>query len=129
MLREKCGHTRALWIAAAMSVATVAGVSLAEAASITWGDRPGAFERCLEARVETWVNARAALVVNEDPSASEVDDLDVALWAVTALQGCEQQAGHGNQTSEGSFSRHMAHWREHIHSVAQSVRRRAGNTD
>jgi hypothetical protein len=52
--------------------------------------------------------------------------MDVALWAVTALQGCEQQAGHGNQTSENRFSRHMAHWREHIYSIAQTVRQRVG---
>jgi hypothetical protein len=126
MLREKGGHTRALWIAAAVSAATVVGASLAEAAGITWGDRPGVFERCLEARMDAWINARVALIVNEDPSAGDVDDLDVALWAVTALQGCEEQAGHGNQTSEGRFARHMAHWREHIYSITQAVRSRTG---
>ena len=50
--------------------------------------------------------------------------MPMALWAVAALQTCETQAGHGNQTSEFTFSRHMAHWREHIHNVAQAVRQR-----
>ena len=47
--------------------ATMAGASLVQAASIAW-DRTGAFERCLEARMDAWINARAALIVNEDPS-------------------------------------------------------------
>ena len=72
----------------------------------------------------TGSNAKAALIVNDDPAAGDLDDMDVALWAVAALQGCERQTGHGNQTSEHQFSRHMAHWREHIHSVAQIVRQR-----
>src|SRR5262245_62580710 len=98
MLRETCGHCRALWVAIVAAVVIVAGASLVEAAGISWGDRAGAFERCLETRMDAWINARAALIVNEDPKAGDVDDLDVALWAVTALEGCEQQAGHGNQT-------------------------------
>jgi hypothetical protein len=126
MLRERSGHSRALWVTVVAVTVTVAGASLARAAGIAWGDRPGVFERCLEGQMDAWVNARAALIVNDDPSASDVDDLDVALWAVTALQGCEQQAGRGNQTSEGRFARHMAHWREHIHSVAQAVLKRTG---
>jgi hypothetical protein len=106
-------------------VATMAGASLVQAAGISW-DKPGAFEHCLDDRMNAWINARAALIVNEDPTAGDVDDIDVALWAATVLQGCEQQAGHGNQTSETRFSRHMAHWREHIHNVAQAVRSRTG---
>ena len=125
MMRGKAGHWCAQWVVVVAVAATMAGASLVQAASISW-DRTGAFESCLEARMDAWINARAALIVNEDPTASDVDDLDVALWAVTALQGCEQQAGHGNQTSEGRFARHMAHWREHIHNVARSVRNMAG---
>jgi hypothetical protein len=104
---------------------TAAGTHTARAAGIGW-DRPGAFEACLENQLNDWINAKATLLINEDPAAGDLDDMDVALWAVTALQGCEAQSGHGNQSSEHKFSRHMAHWREHIHTVAQIVRRRVG---
>ena len=73
-----------------------------------------------------WVFAKAQLVANQDAAASDIDDVDVALWAVTALQECETQAGSGNPASVQKFSKHMAHWREHIHKVAQTVRRRSG---
>jgi hypothetical protein len=124
MMREKAGHLRALSFAAVAVVTVVAGASLSvQAAGIAW-DRPGTFERCLEDRANAWVNSKALLVINEDPAAGDFDDLDVALWAVVALQGCEQQAGQGNQISERRFSRHMAHWREHIYNVAEAVRSR-----
>jgi hypothetical protein len=123
-MRNKHGHARALSMGAVAAVAVIAGTSLAAyGANISWEGR-GQFETCLEDRVDSWVNAKAELVINEDPAAGDFDDLDVALWAVTAIQGCEQQAGRGNQISEGRFSRHMAHWREHIHNVAQAVRQR-----
>jgi len=102
-----------------------AGAQAAEMSTIRWEMR-GAFEACLESRLNGWVFAKAELVVNEDTAAAEIDDMDVAIWAVGALQDCETEAGQGNQTSEQRFSSHMAHWREHIHNVAQSVRRRAG---
>ena len=99
------------------------GLQAASAASLKW-ERRGTFETCLEDRLNGWIKAKAELVINEDPAAGDLDDIDVAMWAVAALQDCEVQAGHGNQTSEYRFSRHMAHWREHIHSVAQTVRQR-----
>jgi hypothetical protein len=102
-----------------------AGAQAADTSNIKWEMR-GQFEACLEGRLNAWVFAKAELILNEDPAASDLDDMDVALWAATALQDCETQAGHGNQTSEQRFSRHMAHWREHIHQVAQTVRRRSG---
>ena len=104
---------------------TVAGVSAADVWAIAW-ERRGPFETCLEERLNGWIFTKAELVINENAAAADLDDMDVALWAVTALQDCETQAGHGNQTSEHRFSKHMAHWREHIHKVAQVVRRRAG---
>jgi hypothetical protein len=107
-------------------VLVTAGTQAARAASIGW-ERHGAFESCLENQLNDWINAKATLVINEDPAAGDLDDMDVAMWAVTALQGCEAQAGHGNQSSEHRFSRHMAHWREHIHTVAQVVRQRVGS--
>lgn len=88
--------------------------------NINW-DKRGPFEACLEDRLTKWVFAKAELVVNEDAAAADIDDMDVALWAVGALQECETQVGKGNQTSEQRFSSHMAHWRDHIHKVAQSV--------
>ena len=113
-------------------VLTIAGILSAAAATeaepknawtIRWEQR-GSFETCLEQRAAAWTFAKAQLVVNEDPSASDLDDMDVALWAVGALERCEAQAGHGNQTSEHAFSRHMAHWRQHIDAVVQTVRQR-----
>src|SRR5262245_55635329 len=120
MKRSRPGHGR--FFAFVVAIAVI-GSQDAGAAGIGWESR-GAFETCLESRLNDWVRAKAELVVNEDPAAGEVDDMDVALWAATALEGCESQAGHGNQTSENQFSRHMAHWREHIHSIAQTVRQR-----
>ncbi|MBX9588860.1 MAG: hypothetical protein K2X43_06125 [Hyphomonadaceae bacterium] len=105
------------------SMIVLAAATAPGAASVRWDTR-GTFEACLEQRLNDWINAKAALVLNEDPAAAEIDDMDVALWAVAALQGCEEEVGRGNQTSEQRFSQHMAHWREHIYSVAQSVRQR-----
>ncbi len=120
MMRNKPVHG----LCALFALGVVIGAAgAAHAAAINW-DRKGAFEVCLEKQLNDWVNAKATLLVNEDPAVSDIDDMDVALWAVTALEGCETQAGHGNQTSEHRFSRYMAHWREHIHTVAQTVRQR-----
>lgn len=121
MMRSKPMFGRYIYLVCAIVVA--AGAPPASAAAISWEKR-GVFETCLEHRLNDWVNTKAALVINEDPAAGDLDDMDVALWAVTALEGCETQAGHGNQTSEHRFARHMAHWRDHIHSVAQVVRQR-----
>jgi hypothetical protein len=125
MMRWMRGHSRAL-TASAVVVAAIASASLAaRAANFAW-ENSGQFEACLETQMTSWVNSKAELIINEDPAVADIDDMDVALWAVSALQGCEAQAGHGNQTSEGRFSRHMAHWREHIHNVATAVRDRVG---
>jgi hypothetical protein len=122
MMRNKPEYGRNALLIGAILLAA-AGTQAARAASINW-DRQGAFEVCLESQLNDWVNAKASLVVNNDPAAGDLDDIDVALWAVTALEGCEAQVGHGNQTSEHRFSRHMAHWREHIHNVAETVQQR-----
>ena len=128
MMRFVKGHACARRVSVAvLAITAIAGVSLAARADVINWERTGQFESCLDQQVNSWINSKAELVINEDPSASDLDDIDVALWAVTALQGCEQQAGRGNQTSERRFSRHMAHWREHIHTVAQAVRRRGGS--
>jgi hypothetical protein len=122
MMRNKSGHGRSIFLAGAIVLAA-AGSQSANAANIDW-ERRGAFEACLDDRRNDWVNAKAALIVNEDPAAGDIDDMDVAIWAVDALQGCERKTGQTNLMSEGKFSLHMAHWRDHIHNVAQVVRQR-----
>jgi len=122
MMRSKPGRGQYTFLLSAALLVTC-GTQAVSAASISW-ERHGAFEACLENQLNDWVNAKAELVLNEDPAAGDLDDMDVALWAVSVLEACEAKAGHGNQTSEHRFSRHMAHWREHIHSVAQTVRQR-----
>ena len=123
MMRSKSGHGRRTLLMSTIVLAATAGAQAASAAAISWEKR-GAFEACLDNRSNDWVNAKAELVINEDPAAGDLDDMDVALWVVTAVQGCEQQAGAGSPTSENVFSRYMAHWRDHIHSIAQAVRQR-----
>jgi hypothetical protein len=122
MMRNKPGHGRCIFLVSAI-VFAAAGLQAANAANINW-ERRGAFEACLDDRMNDWVNAKATLVINEDPAAGDIDDMDVAIWSVDALQGCERQTGQANLMSEGKFSLHMAHWRDHIHSVARLVRQR-----
>lgn len=122
MTRNKPGHGRRIFLVGAIVLAA-GWLQSANAANIDW-ERRGAYEACLDDRMHDWVNAKATLVINEDPAAGDIDDMDVAIWAVDALQGCEKQTGQANLMSEGKFSLHMAHWRDHIHSVAQVVRQR-----
>jgi hypothetical protein len=122
MMRNKPGHGLYIFLVSAIVLAA-AGLQAANAANINW-ERRGAFEACLDDRIHDWVNAKATLVINDDPAAGDIDDMDVAIWSVDALQGCEKQTGQANLMSEGKFSLHMAHWRDHIHAVAQSVRQR-----
>jgi hypothetical protein len=109
----------------AIVLTAATGAQPVNAGAISWEKR-GVFETCLDDRLNDWVNAKAALVINEDPAAGDIDDMDVAIWSVEALQGCERQTGQTNLMSEGKFSLHMAHWRDHIHTVAQIVRQRVG---
>lgn len=120
-MRSKLVHGPCALLVGAVTWAAAA--QPAQAANIAW-ERSGAFESCLEMQANDWVNAKAALVANDDPAAGDFDDMDVALWTAAALERCEMQSGHGNQTSEFRFTRYMAHWREHIHTVAQIVRER-----
>ncbi len=108
MMRNKPGHGRGVLLTCAIVLAATLELQAANAANISW-ERRGAFEVCLDDRSNDWVNAKATLVINEDPAAGDFDDMDVALWAVTALQGCEQQAGHGNPDVRGPvFAAHGA---------------------
>jgi hypothetical protein len=85
---------------------------------------PNAFEACLDAQAKAWIDARAALVLHEDPAAGDIDDRAVAAWTAQTLSTCAAKAGRGNDASERLFGRYMAHWREHIDAAVSAVRRR-----
>jgi len=123
MVRNRPGHGRGVLFIGVALWAGIAGPQAVQATNLVW-ERGGPFQTCLENRMRSWVNARAELVVSDNPAASEVDDLDVALWTVQALETCEAQVGRGDQTAELRFGRYMAHWREHIDAVAEGLRRR-----
>ncbi|MBX9588861.1 MAG: hypothetical protein K2X43_06130 [Hyphomonadaceae bacterium] len=120
MMRVVCRRPRSvLFTCAALFTAMVASVS---AASIF--ERATPFQACLDGRLETWVNARAALVVNEDPAAGDIDDAAVARWAIEALEACRTQAGGADEASQARFTKHVAHWRQHIYDRVQAIRER-----
>ena len=108
----------------AVLLAVAAGPPAAQAAPI-W-ERAGPFQACLEGRFEKWVGARAELVVNDDPSAGQIDDAAVAQWTTETLGACRAQSGGGDPESEARFTKHMAHWHQHIYDLAQSIRQKAG---
>jgi hypothetical protein len=101
-----------------------AGGSAALASGIGW-EKQGAFQSCLDAEAKTWLQAKVELVVNEDPTASEINDSAVATWATDALKGCATKAGGADAASERLFMRYMAHWRDHIFKAADELRRKA----
>lgn len=106
------------------AVLAVAGNSAARPASLKWEQGGGPFETCLQTRMDQWISAQAERIANDDPAAGDIDDSDVALWAASTIEGCTRQAGPANRNSEVQFARHMAHWREHIDTVAQDIRQR-----
>jgi hypothetical protein len=97
-------------------------ISGTRSAPIAWS-KQGAFEACLEASLEKWLQAQAALVVNEDPAAGRLDDAVVAKWTVDILSLCRMQAGTGNPDSESRFTGHMVRWRHHIFDAASMVKK------
>jgi hypothetical protein len=119
-MRRQFRHRAAL----VFGVALWAGIQGAEAAPIAW-ERQGPFQTCLEGRLQSWVDDKAELVVNDNPAASDLDDFVVALWTAQALESCEAQVGRSDHAAVVRFSTHMAHWRQHIHDVAETIRRRS----
>jgi hypothetical protein len=117
-------HWRYTCFATVALLAAVIAASHAHAASI-W-ETAGPFQLCLEGRLEKWVNARAELVVNQDPKAGSIGDADVAQWSVETIDACRVQAGGGDQESEARFTKHMARWRDHIYDLVRSIQKRAG---
>ena len=110
--------------AAVLLCTAVARATFAQAAGIGWETR-GALQVCLDAEAKGWIDARAALVANDDPAAGDIDDAAVAAWAAQALKGCAAKAGGADAASEQRFVKYMAHWREHIYRVAEALRARA----
>jgi hypothetical protein len=102
-----------LWVA-------VAGLQAGVAA-----ENEGPFEACLQTQAKQWVDARVALVMNDDPAASDIDDGAVAKWTVQTLETCQSKAGRGDQATEQLFVRYMAHWRDHIEAGTADLKRRS----
>jgi len=123
MMRRGPWHGQCAIVVGAMMWGMVAQASVGQAATLTW-EKGGPFENCLQTRMDQWISTQAERVANEDPAAGDLDDTGVALWAASAIEGCEAQAGRGDRTSEARFARHMAHWREHIDAIAQDIRQR-----
>jgi hypothetical protein len=115
MMRARSG----VWAAAP------AGVLLWAAAAGPGAAQTGGFEACLNGQAKQWIDARAELVLNEDPAASAIDDAAVAAWTARTLEGCKAKAGRSDQESERLFARYMAHWREHIDAAVTEVRKRS----
>ncbi|HEX6000562.1 MAG TPA: hypothetical protein VFZ16_14385 [Hyphomicrobiaceae bacterium] len=120
MTRDACK-----WVmAGALMWSAMTGATAANAAGIGW-EKQGALQACLDAEIKRWLDARVELVVNEDPTAGDINDAKVAQWATQALKGCTAKAGGAaDASSEQHFMKYMAHWREHIFNAANEIRRR-----
>ena len=121
MMRFVCARRRGAIVA--FSLLSVVMSGSATGAQIS--ERAGAFQACLDARFHKWVNARAELVLNDDPKAGDIDDAVVAKWTADALDGCRAQAGGADRAAEDRFAKHMSHWREHIYELVRSVQDRS----
>ena len=96
----------------------------AQAAGIAW-EKQGAFQTCLDGKARAWIGAKVELVVNEDPDMGAIDDAAVAQWATQAIKECGDKSAGADAASELQFMRYMAHWRDHIYTAANEIRRRA----
>jgi hypothetical protein len=109
---------RCIVLASALLVAAMPGpapaAQIAQAAS--------AFQTCLDGQFDRWVKARVNLVLNEDPSAGDVDDASVAKWTVEAATACRAKAGGSDAKVEERFAKRMGQWREHIYNGVQRMR-------
>ena len=103
-------------------LAAFAGVDPVGAAGIAW-EKQGAFQACLDAKAKVWIDAKVALVVNDDPDMGAITDQGVAEWAAEALKNCAAKGADAG--SERQFMKYMAHWRDHIFKAADEIRSRA----
>jgi hypothetical protein len=122
-MRRKAYRWAAL-TAGVLLCTAVARATFAQAAGIGW-ETQGSLQVCLDAEAKRWIDARAALVANDDPAVGDIDDARVAAWAAQALKACAGKAGGADAASEQRFVKYMAHWREHIHRAAELLRARA----
>lgn len=99
----------------------------AKAVPIAW-DRKGAFEACLENRLEAWLAKQAELQVAEDPAVANLDDAAVAAWTIETLKQCRATSPAADQASEDKFTKHVAQWRRHIYDLAADLRKK-GQSD
>jgi len=121
MMRVMCLRRKG----AVLAFVLVSAVAPGSAIGAQVAERAGAFQTCLDARFQKWVNARAELVVNEDPRAADIDDAVVAKWAAEALGGCRAQVGGADQAVEQNFAKHMSRWREHVYELVRSIQERS----
>ena len=99
----------------------------AKAVPIVW-DRTGAFEACLESRLQAWLAKQAELQVTEDPAVANLDDAAVAAWTIETLKQCRASSQAADQASEDKFTKHVAQWRQHIYDLAADLRKK-GQSD
>lgn len=99
----------------------------AEAAPIVW-DRKGAFESCLESKLQAWLAKQAELQVTEDPAVANLDDAAAAAWTIETLKQCRASPQTADQASEDKFTKHVAQWRQHIYDLAADIRKK-GQSD
>jgi hypothetical protein len=118
-------HSRPLAPAATVLLLWVAvGMVPAQGAGIDW-KKQGAFQTCLDGKVEAWIGAKVELVVNEDPDMGTIDDASVAQWATQAIRECGDKSAGTDAASELQFMKYMARWRDHIYTAANEIRRRS----
>ena len=124
---KRLGRSRhAIKVCAVLLLAGVGGLASgdARAAGVNWGRQAGAFEGCLDEALDQWLQAQAALLVDESPAAAKLDDAAVARWTVDILGECRMRAGSADAKSEDRFTTHMARWRNHIYDLASSIRQK-----
>ena len=118
------GHVIKVCVAVLLACSGGLASGGARAATVNWGRQVGAFEACLDAGLDKWLQVQAALLVDENPAAAKLDDAAVAKWTVDILAECRARAGSADAKSEDRFTTHMARWRNHIYDLASSIRQK-----
>ena len=85
----------------------------------------GRLPACLDAKAKAWIGAKVELVVNDDPDMGAIDDAAVARVGDAGAEGAARpRRAAADAASELQFMRYMAHWRDHIYTAAEEIRRR-----
>ena len=111
-------------LACAMLSGLSAETPAAHAAEITW-ERTNAFQGCLAADLDKWLQAQVDVLTNEDPATWRLDDMGVAKWTIDVLAACKTRAGGGDKATESRFTQYMAQWREHVQDLVDIVRQQS----